>query len=125
MFQVSEMEKELEPMKEKLQCDRRATEKYDEKVDEWKNKVEQAEQKLKHIQDQLEEIIQQVGELQPKCAELETEAQKRNKLLKTCEVGVPLFKSFQTLLMSLGSSSIGVELILEIWKRTKFSCPHV
>lgn len=30
------MEKELEPMKEKLQSDRRAIEKYDEKVDEWK-----------------------------------------------------------------------------------------
>ncbi|XP_054595892.2 structural maintenance of chromosomes protein 6 [Nothobranchius furzeri] len=85
---VSEMEKELEPMKDKLQCDRRATEKFDEKVDEWKNKVEQAEQKLKHIQDQLEEITQQVGELQPKCAELKAEAQKRNKLLKSCELGV-------------------------------------
>lgn len=36
MLQVAEMEKELEPMKEKLQSDRRAIEKYDEKVDEWK-----------------------------------------------------------------------------------------
>lgn len=30
------MEKELEPVKEKLQSDRRSTEKYDEKVEEWK-----------------------------------------------------------------------------------------
>lgn len=30
------MEKELDPMKEKLQSDRRSTRKYDEKVDEWK-----------------------------------------------------------------------------------------
>lgn len=30
------MEKELEPMKEKLQSNSRATEKYDQKVDEWK-----------------------------------------------------------------------------------------
>lgn len=36
MLQVAELEKESEPMKEKLQSDRRATEKYDEKVDEWK-----------------------------------------------------------------------------------------
>lgn len=36
MLQVAEVEKESEPMKEKLQSDRRATEKYDEKVDEWK-----------------------------------------------------------------------------------------
>jgi len=30
------MEKDFEPAKEKLQADRRSTEKYDEKVDEWK-----------------------------------------------------------------------------------------
>lgn len=30
------MEKELEPMKAKLKTDRSSTEKYDEKVDEWK-----------------------------------------------------------------------------------------
>lgn len=30
------MEKELEPMKEKLRSDKHSTEKYDEKVDEWK-----------------------------------------------------------------------------------------
>lgn len=30
------MEKESEPMKEKLQSDRRSTEKFDEKVEEWK-----------------------------------------------------------------------------------------
>lgn len=30
------MEKELEPMKEKLQSDKRAIEKYDDKVEEWK-----------------------------------------------------------------------------------------
>lgn len=30
------MEKETEPMKEKLDSDKRAIEKYDEKVEEWK-----------------------------------------------------------------------------------------
>lgn len=30
------MEKELEPIKEKLESDKRAIGKYDEKVDEWK-----------------------------------------------------------------------------------------
>lgn len=34
--QVTEMEKELEPMREKLQSDRHSTKKYDEKVEEWK-----------------------------------------------------------------------------------------
>lgn len=36
LFQIIEMEKELEPMKAKLRTDRSSTEKYDEKVDEWK-----------------------------------------------------------------------------------------
>uniref|UniRef100_A0A3Q1G185 Structural maintenance of chromosomes protein 6 n=2 Tax=Acanthochromis polyacanthus TaxID=80966 RepID=A0A3Q1G185_9TELE len=85
---VAEVEKELEPMKEKLQADTHSTEKYDEKVDEWKNKVEEAEKKHKQIQEQLEGITQKVKELQPKCAELKTEAQKRNTLLKASEVTV-------------------------------------
>uniref|UniRef100_A0A3P9MZH7 Structural maintenance of chromosomes protein 6 n=1 Tax=Poecilia reticulata TaxID=8081 RepID=A0A3P9MZH7_POERE len=85
---VTEMERELEPVKEKLQADKRSTEKYDEKVDEWKNKVEQSEKKYKQIQEQLEGITQQVQELQPKCAELKAEAQKRNSLLKSCELTV-------------------------------------
>uniref|UniRef100_A0A3Q4MY90 Structural maintenance of chromosomes protein 6 n=1 Tax=Neolamprologus brichardi TaxID=32507 RepID=A0A3Q4MY90_NEOBR len=85
---VTEMEKDLEPMKEKLQADRRSTEKYDDKVNEWKNKVDEAEKKYKQVQEQLERITQQVQELQPKCAELKTESQKRNNLLKSSEVTV-------------------------------------
>uniref|UniRef100_A0A8D3ATQ3 Structural maintenance of chromosomes protein 6 n=1 Tax=Scophthalmus maximus TaxID=52904 RepID=A0A8D3ATQ3_SCOMX len=85
---VAEMEKELEPMKEKLQSDKHSTEKYDEKVDEWKHKVEEAEKKCKQIQEQLEGITQQVQELQPKCAELKTQAQRRNSLLQSSEVTV-------------------------------------
>lgn len=85
---VTEMEKELEPMREKLRSDRRSTEKYDEKVEEWKNKVEGAEKKYKQIQEQLEGITQQVQELQPKCAELKAEAQRRNTILKSSEVTV-------------------------------------
>ncbi|XP_041832075.1 structural maintenance of chromosomes protein 6 [Melanotaenia boesemani] len=85
---VAEMEKGLEPMKEKLQLDKRSTEKYDEKVDEWKNKVDQAEKKYKQIQEQLEGLTQQVQDLQPKCAELKAESQKRNSLVKAREVTV-------------------------------------
>lgn len=36
IFQVTEVERQLEPVKEKLQADKHSTEKYDEKVDEWK-----------------------------------------------------------------------------------------
>lgn len=36
ILQVIEMEKELEPMKVKLQSGKHSTEKFDEKVEEWK-----------------------------------------------------------------------------------------
>uniref|UniRef100_A0A665WV10 Structural maintenance of chromosomes protein 6 n=1 Tax=Echeneis naucrates TaxID=173247 RepID=A0A665WV10_ECHNA len=94
---VIEMEKELEPMKEKLQSDRRSTAKFDEKVEEWKVKfLFVSENKYKQIQEQLEGITQQVRELQPKCAELKAEAQRCNKLLKSSEVW---FKSSEVLIV--------------------------
>ncbi|XP_028252481.1 structural maintenance of chromosomes protein 6 [Parambassis ranga] len=83
---VIEKEKDLEPIKEKLQADRRSTEKYDEKVDEWKKKVEESEKKYKQIEERLEGITQQVQELQPKCAELKAEVQRHNSLVKSSEV---------------------------------------
>ncbi|XP_037112816.1 structural maintenance of chromosomes protein 6 [Syngnathus acus] len=85
---VMEIEKELEPLKEKLQANKQSTEKYDEKVNEWKNKVKNAEQKYKLIQEQLEGITQQVQELQPKCTELKAEAQNCDALFKSSEVAV-------------------------------------
>ncbi|KAF7661396.1 hypothetical protein LDENG_00263060 [Lucifuga dentata] len=85
---VIEMEKELLPMKAKLQSDRRSTEKYDEKVEEWKNKVEEAEQKYKQIQERLEGITQQLQDLQLKSAQLKAEAHRRNNLLKSSELSV-------------------------------------
>ncbi|XP_077414638.1 structural maintenance of chromosomes protein 6 [Vanacampus margaritifer] len=85
---VTEMEKELKPMKEKLQANKQSTEKYDEKVNEWKNKVKEAEKKYKLIQEQLEGVKQQVQELQPKCTELKAEAQKHDALFKASEVAV-------------------------------------
>ncbi|XP_061605240.1 structural maintenance of chromosomes protein 6-like [Phyllopteryx taeniolatus] len=85
---VIEMEKALEPMKEKLHANKQSTAKYDEKVEEWKNKVKEAEKKCNQIQEQLEGITQQVQELQPKCAELKAEAQNHNTLLKSSEVTV-------------------------------------
>ncbi|KAM9339091.1 structural maintenance of chromosomes protein 6 [Symphorus nematophorus] len=85
---VAEVEKDTEPIKEKLQSDKRATEKYDEKVEEWKNKVEEAERKQKQTQEQLDGITQQVVELQRTCAKHKAEVQKRNGILKSSEVTV-------------------------------------
>ncbi|CAJ1078421.1 structural maintenance of chromosomes protein 6 [Xyrichtys novacula] len=83
---VAELEKESEPLKDKLQVDRRDTEKYNQKVDEWKKKVAEAEEKHKQIQDRLEGITQKIQELQPKSAELKAEVQKQNTCLKSSEV---------------------------------------
>uniref|UniRef100_A0A672HFU7 Structural maintenance of chromosomes protein 6 n=1 Tax=Salarias fasciatus TaxID=181472 RepID=A0A672HFU7_SALFA len=58
------------PVKEKLEVNKRST-----------NKVEEAEEKYKQIQEKLEGITQQVQDLQPKCAELKVEAQKWNTLV--------------------------------------------
>lgn len=85
---VLEMEKDMEPLQEKLNADKNSTKKYDDKVEEWKNKIEEAEKKYKEIQEQLEQITQQAQELQPKCAELKEEAQRRNTLLKSSELTV-------------------------------------
>ncbi|XP_034044240.1 LOW QUALITY PROTEIN: structural maintenance of chromosomes protein 6-like [Thalassophryne amazonica] len=85
---VSEMETELQPLKDKLQSDRRATGKYDEKVEEWKNKVAEAERRNKEVQEQLEGITKQVQELVPKCGQLKKEAQTRSSLHKSSEVKV-------------------------------------
>ncbi|XP_070842869.1 structural maintenance of chromosomes protein 6 [Chaetodon trifascialis] len=85
---VAEMEKELEPKKEKLESNRRATDKYDQKVDEWKNNVEAAERKQKQTQEQLDGITQQLSGHQSKCAELKAKVQRENTTLKSSEVTV-------------------------------------
>ncbi|XP_028996683.1 structural maintenance of chromosomes protein 6-like [Betta splendens] len=90
---VIEMEKELEPIKEQLKSEIHSTEKFDQKVDEWKNKVEAAELKYKQIQEQLEGITQKVQNLGPKCSELKAEAQRCNTSLKSMEVTVHRCKS--------------------------------
>ncbi|XP_008311197.1 structural maintenance of chromosomes protein 6 [Cynoglossus semilaevis] len=90
---VTEMEKELEPMKEKLQSDTRLTDKYDEKVEEWKHKIEEAENKYKQIQERLEAITQQVQELQAPCAEFKAGAQRHNHQVKSSEFTVHLCRA--------------------------------
>ncbi|XP_068198387.1 structural maintenance of chromosomes protein 6-like [Antennarius striatus] len=85
---VAEVEGETEPMKEKLQNDRSATKKYDEKVEEWKEKVQDAEKKQKQSQEELDGVTQQLSALQSKCAELKVGVQKRNVDLKSSEVSV-------------------------------------
>ncbi|KAM9798337.1 structural maintenance of chromosomes protein 6 [Neosynchiropus ocellatus] len=85
---VEEMEKQLVPMMDKLQAERRSTVKYDEKVEEWKNKTKEAEGRYKSFQEDLEGITQKVQELQPKSSLLKADAQKLNTVFKSSEVNV-------------------------------------
>ncbi|KAM8846096.1 structural maintenance of chromosomes protein 6 isoform 1-T1 [Synchiropus picturatus] len=85
---VEEVEKDLVPMKDKLQAERRSTVKYDEKVEEWKNKTKEAEDRYKILQEDLEKITQKVQELQPKSSVLKAEAQKLNTVFRSSEVTV-------------------------------------
>ncbi|XP_041716300.1 structural maintenance of chromosomes protein 6-like [Coregonus clupeaformis] len=90
---VSEMEKEVKPMREKLQSEERSTVKYDQKVDEWKTKVVEAEKKYKGIREQLEAITVRVQQLEPQSAELKNEAQSRSKAFNTAQASVHRFKT--------------------------------
>ncbi|XP_020310478.1 structural maintenance of chromosomes protein 6 isoform X3 [Oncorhynchus kisutch] len=90
---VSEMEKEVKPMREKLQSEERSTIKYDQKVDEWKAKVVEAEKKYKGIREQLEAITVRVQQLEPQSAELKNEAQSRSKAFNTAQASVHRFKT--------------------------------
>ncbi|KAJ3607116.1 hypothetical protein NHX12_026630 [Muraenolepis orangiensis] len=83
---VSEIERELLPVRQKLKMDTLSTAKFDSKVEEEKEKVSNAEQKYKQIHDQLNSITVRIQELQPQCIELKAEVQKQDGLLKAKEV---------------------------------------
>uniref|UniRef100_A0A671XCQ1 Structural maintenance of chromosomes protein 6 n=1 Tax=Sparus aurata TaxID=8175 RepID=A0A671XCQ1_SPAAU len=85
---LEELQKQMAWALEKLQSDRRSTEKFDEKVEEWKKKVEEAERKQKQSQEQVDGITQQLSELQSRCSVLKAEVQKRNATFKSSEITV-------------------------------------
>ncbi|KAJ8009718.1 hypothetical protein DPEC_G00094450 [Dallia pectoralis] len=90
---VSEMEKEVKPIREKLQSEESSTVKYDDKVDEWKAKVVEAERKYKVIREQLESLTLSVQQLQPECTELKKEAHSRKQAFNVAEANVRRFQS--------------------------------
>ncbi|XP_069053662.1 structural maintenance of chromosomes protein 6 [Lepisosteus oculatus] len=82
---VAEIEKELQPIKDRISHEEKATVKFDQKVEEWKEKVDQAEKKYKEIHGQLENITERVRVLDPQCSALKSEAQARSKACKEAE----------------------------------------
>ncbi|MFT7810673.1 structural maintenance of chromosomes protein 6 [Arapaima gigas] len=82
---VTEMEKDVKPMKERIVGEEKATIKYDQKVEEWKLKVVEAEKRYKQIHDKLEGISERVQQLQPQCSELKVQVQNCSKAFKQTE----------------------------------------
>ncbi|XP_035381602.1 structural maintenance of chromosomes protein 6 [Electrophorus electricus] len=82
---VTEMEREIKNMREKIAGEEKSTIKYDQKVEEWKEKVAEAEQKYKEFHDQLESVNQRLKQLQPKCTQLKNEVQERCRVFRVAE----------------------------------------
>ncbi|KAG9334110.1 hypothetical protein JZ751_009145 [Albula glossodonta] len=90
---VTEMEKEVQPMRERVNGEEKATIKYDQKVEEWKAKVVEAEQKYRQIHDQLESISERMQQLQPQCSVLKNQAQECSKTFKAAEASFHRIKT--------------------------------
>uniref|UniRef100_A0A3B4A2C9 RecF/RecN/SMC N-terminal domain-containing protein n=1 Tax=Periophthalmus magnuspinnatus TaxID=409849 RepID=A0A3B4A2C9_9GOBI len=62
-LQVLEMEKELEPLKEKLGADKKSTKKYDEKVEEWKLTVHRCRANLRDLEKDKIQLSTRINDL--------------------------------------------------------------
>ncbi|NXG00563.1 SMC6 protein, partial [Sakesphorus luctuosus] len=95
---VSEMEKEMEPIKEGIKAEEANTD-FIQKVEEWKVKVEEAEKKYKAVQDRLETVSEEAQALHPQCISLKAEVQAKRKAVNEIEV---VYNRFRTELKRLG-----------------------
>ncbi|XP_062860164.1 structural maintenance of chromosomes protein 6-like isoform X2 [Trichomycterus rosablanca] len=90
---VTEMEQEAKHIKESIAVEEKSTNKYDQKVVEWKDKVAEAEQRYKQFHDQLEHVTEQMQRLQPECGLLKNQVQECNQVFKAAETGFHKQKS--------------------------------
>ncbi|XP_027496737.1 structural maintenance of chromosomes protein 6 [Corapipo altera] len=95
---VSEMEKEIEPIKEGIKAEEANTE-FIQKVEEWQVKVNEAEKKYKAVQDRLETVSEEAQALHPQCISLKAEVQAKRKAVNEIEV---VYNRFKTELKRLG-----------------------
>ncbi|NXX79090.1 SMC6 protein, partial [Urocolius indicus] len=96
---VSEMEKEIEPIKEGIRAEEGETAKFVQKVEECQLKVSEAEEKYKALQDKLIEISEGAQALHPQCVSLKADVQTRRKAVNEAEV---LYNRSKTELKRLG-----------------------
>ncbi|XP_039604041.1 structural maintenance of chromosomes protein 6 isoform X1 [Polypterus senegalus] len=88
---VFEIEKQILPLKDRIQTEEGNTVKYDMKVTEWKDKVAEEEKKYKEICNQLENITAKVHVLQPQGIKLKEDENTKRKAYKAAETN--LFRS--------------------------------
>ncbi|KAL2306901.1 hypothetical protein Nmel_004846 [Mimus melanotis] len=82
---VSEMEKEIELLKEGIKAEEGNTELL-QKVEECQVKVNEAEKKYKAIQDKLITVSEEAQALHPQCISLKTEVQAKRKAVNETEI---------------------------------------
>ncbi|KAK2520159.1 Smc6 [Columba livia] len=112
---VSEMEKEIQPIKEGIRAEEENTEKFVQKLEECQAKVKEAEEKYKAIQDKLITINEEAQALHPQCVSLKADVQARRKAVNEAEV---LYNRSQTELKRLGKDDEQLRKRIEELKRS-------
>ncbi|NXE25636.1 SMC6 protein, partial [Ardeotis kori] len=116
---VSEMEKEIQPIKEGIRVEEGNTKKFVQKVEECQVKAREAEEKYKAIQDRLITISEEARTLHPQCFSLKADVQARRKAVNEAEV---LYNRFKTELKRLGKDD---EQLRKRIEELKSSANHV
>ncbi|XP_031960000.1 structural maintenance of chromosomes protein 6 [Corvus moneduloides] len=98
---VSEMEKEIELLKEGVRAEEGNTE-FLQKVEEWQVKVNEAEKKYKAIQDKLITVSEEAQALHPQCISLKAEVQAKRKAVNETEI---VYNRSKTELKRLGKDN--------------------
>ncbi|NXF93268.1 SMC6 protein, partial [Eubucco bourcierii] len=83
---ASEMEKEIQPIKEGIRTEEENAEKFVQKLEECQVKVNEAEEKYKAIQEKLIAISEEAQALHPQCISLKADVQARRKAVNEAEV---------------------------------------
>ncbi|KAM8810276.1 structural maintenance of chromosomes protein 6 [Eudromia elegans] len=96
---VSEMEREIQPIKESMKIEEERTEKFVQKLEECQVKINEAEEKYKVIQDKLEKISEEAQALHPQCISAKADVQARRKAFNEAEA---LYNRVRTELKRLG-----------------------
>ncbi|XP_025900654.1 structural maintenance of chromosomes protein 6 isoform X1 [Nothoprocta perdicaria] len=96
---VSEMEREIQPIKESIKVEEERTEKFVQKLEECQVKVNEAKEKYKAIQDKLEKISEEAQALHPQCISSKADVQAGRKAFNEAEA---LYNRSRTELKRLG-----------------------